>query len=157
MNRILVVDDDTFICNILEKLLTDEGYKVDTSFSAASADKNLKKTKYDLVICDFRLPDSDGIKMLEKIKNSDPNISVVIITAYADVRIAVKLMKLGAADYVLKNENSPYRLVNAIEECALVTKNRKMKQGFSIGVIGFFIMLFLVIISIILITIIFNL
>ena len=102
MNRILVIDDDTFICNILEKLLTDGGFKVDTAFSAASADKNLKKTKYELVICDFRLPDSDGIKMLEKIKSYNPDTSVIIITAYADVRVAVKLMKLGASDYVTK-------------------------------------------------------
>ena len=102
MNRILIIDDDTFICNILEKLLTDEGFKVDTAFSALSADKYLKKTKYDLIICDFRLPDSDGIKMLEKIKAYNPENAVIIITAYADVRVAVKLMKLGASDYVTK-------------------------------------------------------
>ncbi len=114
MNRILVIDDDTFICNILEKLLTDDGFKVDTAFSASSADKYLKKTNYDLVICDFRLPDSDGIKMLEKIKGHNPEISVVIITAYADVRIAVKLMKLGASDYVTKplQQNELLEIVN---------------------------------------------
>ncbi len=102
MNRILIVDDDTFICNILEKLLSDDGFKVESAFSASSADKFLKKTKYDLVICDFRLPDSDGIKMLEKIKGYNPETSVIIITAYADVRVAVKLMKMGASDYVTK-------------------------------------------------------
>ena len=95
MNRILIIDDDTFICNILEKLLSDDGFKVEFAFSASSADKFLKKTKYDLVICDFRLPDSDGIKMLEKIKGYNPETSVIIITAYADVRVAVKLMKTG--------------------------------------------------------------
>ncbi len=102
MGNILIIDDDTFICTILEKLLVDNGYHVDTAFSGLSADKKLKKTTYDLAIVDFRLPDSDGTKVLEKIKLTNPETAVIIITAYADVRVAVKLMKLGASDYVTK-------------------------------------------------------
>ncbi len=102
MSKILIIDDDTFICNILEKLLKDNGYQVEIAFSALSAEKKLKKSPFDLAIVDFRLPDSDGAKVLEKIKLNSPQTVVIIITAYADVRVAVKLMKLGAYDYVTK-------------------------------------------------------
>jgi two-component system response regulator HydG len=124
MSKVLIIDDDTFICNILEKLLKDRGYSVETAFSAVTADKKLKKTKFDLAIVDFRLPDSDGIKMLEKIKVINPDTAVVIITAYADVRIAVRLMKLGASDYVTKP-------IQQDELMDIVTKTLGKKQQVS--------------------------
>ncbi len=102
MSKVLIVDDDVFICNILEKLLTDNGFKAESAYSAASAKKLLKESAFDVVLCDYRLPDSDGLKMLQTIKNLIPNARVVIITAYADVNIAVKLIKGGADDYVVK-------------------------------------------------------
>ncbi len=102
MSKVLIVDDDVFICNILEKLLADNGYEVETAYSAASAKKLLKESGFDVVLCDYRLPDSDGLKMLNAIKRLVPDAKVVIITAYADVSIAVKLIKGGADDYIVK-------------------------------------------------------
>nr|WP_319399298.1 sigma-54 dependent transcriptional regulator [uncultured Carboxylicivirga sp.] len=102
MNKILVVDDDTFMCNLLETYLTNHGYEVDAEYTAEGANLLLKKKKYDIVVCDFRLPDSDGLEMLKNIKSKNSETKVIIITAYADVRMAVKLMKLGAYDYVTK-------------------------------------------------------
>ena len=102
MKRILVIDDDTFICDILEKLLKDNGFETDVAFSAATARQKLKNNEFDVVLCDYRLPDSDGLEMLKSIKSSNPESNVIIITAYADVRLAVKLMKAGAKDYITK-------------------------------------------------------
>ncbi len=102
MSKILIVDDDVFICNILEKYLTDNDYLVDTAYSAGSARKKLKDASFDVVLCDYRLPDGDGLKMLDAIKSLNSAAKVVIITAYADVNIAVKLIKSGADDYVVK-------------------------------------------------------
>ena len=102
MNRILIVDDDNFICGILKKHLQNNGYQAETAFSGKSAFELFKKFSFDLVICDFRLPDASGLEMLQKIRSLKMKIPVVIMTAYADVRMAVKLMKMGADDYITK-------------------------------------------------------
>jgi DNA-binding NtrC family response regulator len=106
---------------------------------------------------DYSYGGISGLDLMRKVKEEHPEVDFIFISGQDDIEVAVNLMKLGAADYVIKNEKAPYRLVNAIEQLSMVTRSRKMKQGFSIGVVGFFIMLFLVIVSIILITIVFNL
>ncbi|KOH45510.1 sigma-54-dependent transcriptional regulator [Sunxiuqinia dokdonensis] len=102
MSKILIIDDDTFICEILKKQLTSNGYKVETAFSGKSGMDAVKNKQFELVLCDFRLPDTDGLELLQKIKAMAPSTLVIIITAYADVRQAVKLMKMGAEDYITK-------------------------------------------------------
>jgi len=94
---------------------------------------------------------------MKKAKESSPDIDFIFLSGQNDVEVAVKIMKLGAFDYIVKNENSPARLVKAIEQAMIVTKGKKMQKGFSVGVVGFFIMLFLIIMLIIMITIIFKL
>jgi hypothetical protein len=71
--------------------------------------------------------------------------------------VAIKIMKLGAADYIIKNEQAPYRLVQSIEQLLKATKKEKIKKGLNIGVIGFFIMLFVIIMTIIFLSIFFDL
>lgn len=102
MNRILIIDDDSFICGILKKHLQNNHYQAEIAFSGKSALELFKKYSFDLVICDFRLPDTSGLELLQKIHSLKPGIPVIIMTAYADVRMAVKLMKLGADNYITK-------------------------------------------------------
>lgn len=102
MAGILIIDDDIFICRTIQKQLANQGYVVKVAFTGISGLKMLKDHHFELVLCDFRLPDKDGLEMLQQIKKMDRRIKVVIITAYADVRIAVKLIKLGADDYIVK-------------------------------------------------------
>jgi len=102
MKRILIVDDDSFICGILKKHLQNNDYQAEVAFSGKSALDLFKKSNFDLVICDFRLPDTSGLELLQKIRSLKPRIPVIIMTAYADVRMAVKLMKIGADDYITK-------------------------------------------------------
>ncbi|WP_299582822.1 sigma-54-dependent transcriptional regulator [uncultured Sunxiuqinia sp.] len=102
MSKILIIDDDTFICEILKKQLTSNGYQVETAFSGRKGMEAVKSKTFDLVLCDFRLPDTDGLELLQRIKAISRSTIVIIITAYADVRQAVKLMKMGAEDYITK-------------------------------------------------------
>ncbi|MBW6534813.1 MAG: sigma-54 dependent transcriptional regulator [Mariniphaga sp.] len=102
MAGILIIDDDTFICKTIQKQLVNKGLQADIAFSGSAGLKLLKKKSFDLILCDFRLPDKDGMEILQEVKRMNIQSPVVIITAYADVRMAVKLMKQGAYDYMTK-------------------------------------------------------
>jgi two-component system, NtrC family, response regulator HydG len=102
MKKILVIDDDVDICLLLSRFLTKNEFSVSTAHSGSKALEMLKKEAFDLVLCDFRLGDTDGTEILAKIKELNPAIAVIIITGYLDIKIAVKVIKLGAFDYVTK-------------------------------------------------------
>ncbi len=100
--KVLVIDDDTYICNLLKNYLEQKDYITETAYSGASAKKMITANPYDLVLCDYRLPDSDGLKILRFILSKRPSAAVVIMTAYAEVKMAVELIKSGAFDYITK-------------------------------------------------------
>jgi two-component system response regulator HydG len=102
MKRILIVDDEVNIGLLLSKFLTRNGFEVSTSTSGSLAMEMLAKETYNLVLCDFRLEDTDGREMLRKIKASYPATGVIIITGYSDIKLAVELIKMGAYDYITK-------------------------------------------------------
>ena len=102
MEKILIIDDDNFICDILSKHLQNNNYQTEVAYSAKSAFELFKKKNFGLVLCDFRLPDSSGLEILQKIQLINPDLPVVIMTAYAEIAMAVKLIKMGAADYITK-------------------------------------------------------
>jgi len=102
MKRILVIDDDSYINNLLVNYLKQNGYDVEGAITGRSGIKQIEKGMYDLLLCDFRLPDSNGLKILQYVKTKTPDLPVIIMTAYADVKMAVKLIKAGAFDYVTK-------------------------------------------------------
>jgi two-component system response regulator HydG len=102
MKKILIIDDDTFICELLKKHLQNNKYSAETAFNGRGALKLFNENKFDLVLCDFRLPDTSGLELMQQLKSIKQSVPVIIMTAYADVRMAVKLMKLGASDYITK-------------------------------------------------------
>lgn len=102
MRNILIVDDEINIGLLLSKFLTRNSFSVSTATSGVSAMEHLAKQHYDLVLCDYRLEDTDGKEMLVKIKESYPHTGVIIITGYSDIKLAVELIKLGAYDYITK-------------------------------------------------------
>lgn len=102
MEKILIIDDNSDICVLLERFLTKQKYKTASAQRGEDGLVLLRKDAYDLVICDFKLPDTDGLEMLRRIKVLSPNTAVIIITGYSDVRIAVQALKYGAFDYVTK-------------------------------------------------------
>ena len=102
MKKILIIDDEINIGLLLSKFLTRHGFDVQIAISGTIGLDYLAKEKFDLVLCDYRLQDTDGKQMLIKIKDKYPRTIVIIITGYADVKIAVELIKLGAYDYITK-------------------------------------------------------
>lgn len=102
MHKILVIDDDRDMCLLLRRFLSKNGFEVEDANTSKKALELLDNTEYSLVLCDFRLDNTDGKTMLIKIKEKYPNMPVIIITGYSDIKIAVEVMKLGAFDYVTK-------------------------------------------------------
>ena len=102
MPSILIIDDDVDMCLLLQRFLTKNSYQADIAHSGAKALVKMSEKKYQLVLCDFRLGDTDGREMLKTIKSLYPAIVVIIVTGYSDIRIAVDVVKLGAFDYITK-------------------------------------------------------
>ena len=100
--RILVIDDDLDMCLLLEKFFTRKGYQVESAHSGAKGIAKFKESKFDIVLCDFRLGDKDGKDVLVEIKAHAPETIVLIITGYSDIKTAVDVVKLGAYDYITK-------------------------------------------------------
>ena len=99
---ILVVDDEATITDALKLLLTDHGYDVSTSSTAAAAETLLARHWFDLVFLDLRLPDADGIRLLEHIKRTSPGTEVVLMTAHGSLDITIEAIKRGAFYYLEK-------------------------------------------------------
>ena len=103
MAKILVVDDDQGMREFLEIMLKREGYRVTALESAEKALNLCKKEKFNLVITDLRMPKMDGIEFLKCVKDIDPDMMVILITAFASAETALSAMKEGAFDYVEKD------------------------------------------------------
>ena len=102
MQRLLIVDDDEDIVSLLTNFFSKHQFEVISAEDGKTAVSKLKNEVVDLAICDFKLPDYNGIELLQKLKIIAPDIAVIIIAGYADVKIAVDALKKGASDYVTK-------------------------------------------------------
>ena len=120
MAKILVLDDDQGMREVMEIMLTKEGYDVTTSDSPVKAINLCRKTAYDLVITDLKMPKIDGIEFLKTIKDHRLETVVILITAYASGETAINAMKEGAYDYVEKGN---------IEEIKQVVRQALLKNG----------------------------
>ncbi len=111
----------------------------------------------DIIILDNSIEGISGLELMKKIKTTKPQIDFIFLSAQNDVEVAISILKHGASDYVVKNDKAPKRLVNAIEQAIMNTNKQKLNKGFTIGVLGFFVLLLLLIAGIIFITLFFNL
>ncbi|MGE0637340.1 MAG: sigma-54-dependent transcriptional regulator [Bacteroidia bacterium] len=102
MAKILVIDDNVDSCFILSSYLKKEKFETEEAYSGKSALKLIDKHNFDIAFCDYRLPDFDGIDLLKELKKKNPAMGVVIMTAYADVKIAIQCVRSGALDYITK-------------------------------------------------------
>ncbi|MDP1803228.1 MAG: sigma-54 dependent transcriptional regulator [Bacteroidota bacterium] len=102
MAKILIIDDDTDICQLLDRFLKRKGHDTSYVTSGKKALTYLKENDVDIVFCDFRLPDTDGKELLLSIKELNQKTQVIIITGYSDVKVAVDVIKNGAFDYITK-------------------------------------------------------
>ncbi|MDP3048816.1 MAG: sigma-54 dependent transcriptional regulator [Thermodesulfovibrionales bacterium] len=123
MERILVVDDDKDLRLNLSSILKDEGYDVLAVEDGREALKAVQNNSPNLALLDIRLPSMDGMKVLEKLKRIDKDLIIIMLTAYGDVKGAVRTMKLGAFDYITKPFDS--------EELLLIIKRALQTQYLS--------------------------
>ena len=133
-NRILVVDDERDICKALEFLLSREGYKVAAAGSGEEALKKIEAEDFDLVITDLKMEGIDGMEVLERALVINPNLIVVIMTAFASVESAVKAMKKGASDYIVKpfiNEDVKMTVRRLLEHKKVLMENLVLRQQLS--------------------------
>jgi len=117
--QILIVDDDALILSGFKKLLQKQGYGVVTSESGEDALKQLKNNNFDLVLTDIVLPGINGLDVLAAVKKLSPNTLMMMITGFASMETAVKALRLGAVDYIIKpcdGEELKIRLDNAFEK-----------------------------------------
>lgn len=115
MKHILIVEDDTTFAVMLQTWLSKKKFSVASVSGIAAAKKTLIESSVDLVLCDLRLPDGDGIDLLEWVSNRNVNVPLIIMTSYAAIPSAVQAMKLGARDYISKPVN-PEDLLQKINE-----------------------------------------
>ncbi|CUU06059.1 DNA-binding transcriptional response regulator, NtrC family, contains REC, AAA-type ATPase, and a Fis-type DNA-binding domains [Candidatus Thermokryptus mobilis] len=100
--KVMVVDDDELFNKSISQVLTDSGYDVISYFSGEMAIKNLREDQPDIVLLDIFLKDENGLDILKRIKDEEPMLPVLMITAYSDVSLVVQAIKLGADDFILK-------------------------------------------------------
>ncbi|MEO5893320.1 MAG: sigma-54 dependent transcriptional regulator [Ferruginibacter sp.] len=102
MYKILIIDDDMDMCLLLERFFRRNQFEVKITHSGKKGLEELEKNPPDAILCDFRLGDTDGKELLIQIKQINPDVPVIIITGYSEIKMAVEVMKHGAYDYVTK-------------------------------------------------------
>ncbi|SHM82745.1 two-component system, NtrC family, response regulator AtoC [Caldanaerovirga acetigignens] len=129
-SQILIVDDEPSICSALKMALQAEGYSVKTALSGKEGLNILKNHSYDAVILDLRLPDIDGMQLIEKIRELAYDTIIIIITAFGDTKAAVEAVKKGAYDFITKPfdlTEIKLSLERALREKALKSENELLK------------------------------
>ncbi|MCF6242586.1 MAG: response regulator [Bacteroidales bacterium] len=128
--KVFVVDDERIIRISLADELRDEGYEVFEFANANAALLQINKIKPEIIVTDLKMPDTDGIEFLQKIKKYNNNIYVILMTAYSTVSTAVEAMKLGAYDYVDKpfDNEKILIIIRRIEELINIkSENKELK------------------------------
>jgi len=105
--RILIIEDDPTHATIMRKRLeeADPGYQVQVAYSGEEGVENLRKGKYALVLLDYNLPDGDGLSILDRLRAIDRGVPIILVTVEDSASVAVKAMKRGATDYIIKDKD----------------------------------------------------
>lgn len=129
--KILIVDDEDHIRRIMSLMLTRHGYDCRTAASGAEALLMAGRERFAAVFTDLRMPGQDGLALLKKLKSQDPDLVVIVLTAFAAVETAIEAMKAGAYDYIgkpFKEEEITLVLEKSLERQRLVDENRRLRD-----------------------------
>jgi DNA-binding NtrC family response regulator len=129
--NILIVDDELSVRDSLTKWFREDGYRTEAAADAKEALEKLKPGVWDIIFLDIKLPGMDGMELQQRIKGIDPNITIIMITAYATVDTAVKSLKEGAYDYVTKPVDPDYLshlVANVVKQRHLLSENLQLKE-----------------------------
>jgi two-component system NtrC family response regulator len=131
MDTVLIVDDERNYLLVLEALLSEEGYQVITAEGAQRGLECIEENELDVVITDMKMPGIDGMEFMERIRLRQPDLPVIMMTAFGSVEKAVEAMRKGAFDYILKpfkNEELKLTISKAITHYHLVRQNRQLAR-----------------------------
>ena len=124
-SRILVVDDERIMQDVLRDILSDSGYEVETVENGQIALEEIDASDYALVFADIRMPVMDGMEFLRRARDAKPDISIIMMTGYASIDVAVEAMKLGAHDFITKPFNLEH--VRVVAERAVQQQDLKQR------------------------------
>lgn len=136
MSKILVIEDEAAIRRVLVKILSEESdlYQVEEAADGASGIGMIKKSDYDLALCDIKMPKMDGVEVLQEAKRIKPEIPFIMISGHGDLDTAVNTMRLGAFDYISKPPDLNRLLTtvrNALDKKELIVENKILKKKVS--------------------------
>ena len=138
MEKILIVDDEKSLLDLLSRVFTKEGYRVETTTSAARAIEIIEKEDLDVLIADIRLPEMSGMEILKRCREIRPDVPVIMITAYGNMKQAIEALKMGALDYIIKPfdiEELKITVAKGMEKRRLEQENlllkREMRERYS--------------------------
>ena len=131
MPRILIIDDEKAIRNTLREILQYEKFEVDEAGDGAEGLKKVESNSFDLVLCDIKMPKMDGLEVLAKLQELNPDLPVVMISGHGTIETAVDAIKSGAFDYIAKPPDLNRLLVtvrNALDRSSLITETKTLKR-----------------------------
>ena len=134
MSSILIIDDEKAIRKTLGEILSYEGYQIDDAENGEEGLKRIKEKNYDVVLCDIKMPKVDGLEFLEKARESNPDLPIIMISGHGTIETAVEAVKKGAFDYVAKPPDLNRLLItirNAMDKQSLVTETKVLKRKVS--------------------------
>lgn len=129
--RLLVIDDERSIRNSLKEILMDEGYEVDVAEDGAVGCAMAEKEKYNVIFCDIKMPNMDGLEVLDKLNAEGIDSAVIMISGHGDIDTAVECIKKGAFDFIQKPLDLNRILItikNATEKVSLVKETKILKK-----------------------------
>lgn len=131
MSNILIIDDEKSIRKTLGEILSYEGYKIEEAGDGEEGLKKFKEKIYDVVLCDIKMPKIDGIDFLEKSREVNSDVPIIMISGHGTIETAVEAVKKGAFDYISKPPDLNRLLItirNAIDKTSLVTETKVLKR-----------------------------
>ena len=131
MSNILIIDDEKAIRKTLGEILSYEGYKIEEAMDGEEGLKKFREKSYDVVLCDIKMPKTDGMEFLEKARETNPDIPIIMISGHGTIETAVEAVKKGAFDYISKPPDLNRLLItirNAMDKTTLVTETKVLKR-----------------------------
>jgi len=131
MNKILIIDDEEKLRSLLARLIKLEGFTVTETGSLKSAHKAIEKEEPDVILCDVKLPDGNGVDFTREVKTKNPIIEIILLTAYGNITDGIQAMKNGAFDYIIKGDDNDkvIPLLNkAVEKVELQKKIARLED-----------------------------
>ncbi len=131
MASILIIDDEKAIRKTLSEILSYEGYKIDEAADGEEGIKKFSSAVFDVVLCDIKMPKMDGLEFLEKAREINADVPVIVISGHGNIETAVEAVKKGAFDYISKPPDLNRLLItlrNALEKQSLVTETKVLKR-----------------------------